>query len=193
MNYGRNVQMRQSPLPQHRLGRFINGAVQLPNGVPVRVPTGATTDGQKRLPLELATGAQVPKVGVSGILFFEWAFNWERGKDVAQTNPSDLDYVEALAPAQVVYGDEVKLAFVNTTARNFPTHAVGGGKAYTGRIMVPGVTVTTPGVAVGDLLTPGVGNDTSGYWAVTATAANGWLRVTSVNGATGTVEAQMIF
>lgn len=192
-NYGRNFEFRQSPTPQHRLGRYINGATQIPIGVPVKVPAGAVTDAQKRLPLELATGAQAPVKGASGIVIHEWAFNWQRGIDPVMTSVSDMDYVPASTPAQLVFGDEVKVALKNTVDRTFPENAVGGGRAYTGRIMVPGVTATTPAVAVGDLLTPGVGNDDDGYWAVTAVAANGWLRVTLVNGAAGIVEAQMLF
>lgn len=192
-NYGRNFEFRQSPDPMHRLGRYINGALKIPNGVPVKVPDGSVNDAQKRLPLALATGAQAPKKGACGIIIHEWAFNWQRGVDPVMTSPSDMDYVPANTPAQLIFGDEVKVALKNTVDRKFPTNAVGGGTNYTGRIMVPGVTAVTPAVDVDDLLTPGVGNDDDGYWAVTTVEANAWLRVTLVNGPAGIVEAQMLF
>jgi hypothetical protein len=48
----------------------------------------------------------------------------------------------------------------------------------------------TPTVKVGDLLSPGTGTDVAGYWAVNATAANAWLRVTNVDAARQMVEAE---
>ena len=58
--------------------------------------------------------------------------------------------------------------------------------------MVAGLGAT-PTVVVGDYLRPGVGDDTSGYWTETATEADGWLVVTSVDATRQEVEARMTF
>jgi hypothetical protein len=58
--------------------------------------------------------------------------------------------------------------------------------------MVAGLGAT-PTVAIGDYLTPGAGDDVSGYWAETATAANGWLVVTKVDADRGELEARLNF
>ncbi len=186
-NYGRNFEFLQSPLPQHRLGRYVTkatGAV-IPLGAPVRVPTGAVANAEGRLPLELCTGATEPEVGRHGILIHEYAFLAERGRDPVQTVVSDYDTAPLNAPSQLCYGDECKVRLINTVARSFQ-----GQRAYTGRVVIGGLGAT-PTVAVGNWLTPGVGDDTSGYWAVTATKAQAWFYVTLVDSTF--VEAQMLF
>lgn len=186
-NYGRNFEFLQSPLPQHRLGRYVTKATgaQIPLGAPVRVPAGAVANAEGRLPLELATGATEPEVGRHGILIHEYAFNAFRGFDPVQTVISDFDKAPLNAPSQLCYGDEVKVRLINTVDRNFQ-----GQKAYAGRVMIPGLGAT-PTVAEGDYLTPGTGNDDDGYWAVTADKAEAWLYVTLVDSTF--VEAQMLF
>jgi len=96
--------------------------------------------------------------------------------------------VPAGEAVQVVNGEDVKVAFKNTTATSFLTRS----NYPTARVMVAGLGAT-PTVAVGDYLTPGTGNNTAGYWAETATEANAWLVVTAVNASTGEVEARLNF
>jgi hypothetical protein len=57
--------------------------------------------------------------------------------------------------------------------------------------MVAGLGAT-PTLQVGDYLTPGTGNDSAGYWAETASAANAWLVVTLVDSARQEVEAELL-
>ena len=59
--------------------------------------------------------------------------------------------------------------------------------------MVAGVSLATPTVAVGNMLTPGTGDDTDGYWKETSDAAEAWLIVTSVDASTDTVEVVLNF
>ncbi len=187
-NLGRNFEVLQEPDAKHRLGRFrLKDGLSVPIGVPLQVPAGSTTDPNGRLTLELATAASAPKVGTTGIGIYIWSFHATRGVDPFLTDPSDTDYVPTAAPVQLVFGNEVKVRFRNTVARTFQ-----GQRAYTGRTMVAGLGAT-PTVAVGDMLTPGTGNDTAGYWAETSDAALAWLRVTAVNATTGECEAQLIF
>jgi len=186
----RNFVFRKSPTGGQRGGRFVlGGSTVLTSGVPV--VTDGSNDGLGRLNVTLATGDQaIPKPGKGGILVFE-NIDWV-GYDLQITTFSDVDSVNPGDPVQVVTGGAgtVKVAFTNTpagatyiTRANYPKS----------RIMVAGVSIATPTVAVGDFLTPGTGNDTAGYWAETSTAANAWLVVTSVNSSTGVVEAEVNF
>lgn len=191
-NTGRNVEILSEPDHKHRLGRYrLKDGLSVPIGVPLQVAS-ATPDAQGRLTLELATAASAPKAGSNGIGLYIWSFNALRGNDPFLTDPSDKDYIPTAKPCQLLFGDEIRWRFRNTTAHTFPRNA-GTGRAYTARVMVAGVSLATPTVAVGNLLTPGVGNDTDGYWAETADATLAWLRVTAVNGTTGECEAQQIF
>lgn len=185
-NYGRNFELLQDPELRHRHGRFrLEDGLSVPIGVPVRVPDGADEDSKKRLPLELATGAQVPVPCLSGIAVYEYTFNAMRGRDPVTTDWSDFDTVPTAAPVQLCDGRAMKVRLINTVARVFQHQ-----RSYTGRIMVAGLGAT-PTVAVGDLLTPGVGNDTAGYWAKTTDETQAWLRVTAVSA--NAVEAQQAF
>lgn len=187
-NLGRNFELLQEPDAKHRLGHFrLKDGLTVPIGTPLAVPAGSGNDVNGRLTLELAAAASAPRVGVTGLGVFIHSWNWERGRDPVTTDPSDLDMVPLAAPVQLVFGDEVKVRFRNTVARTFQ-----GQRAYPGRTMVAGLGAT-PTLAVGDLLTPGVGNDTDGYWAETSNAALAWFRVTAVNATAGEVEAQLIF
>ena len=182
MSLGRNFSFRIPPLPDHRLGRFKTGASAIVQGAPVKSNSVDATD--KRNVMALATGAQDPVKGLSGIVVWEEPWFPFDGQDRGLFRPgSDLDTVPAHTPAQVVHGDEVKVLFENTSDDTFVT------TDYDGRVMVAGVG----SLAVGDLLTPGTGNDTDGYWAKTTTASQGWLRVTYVDSTNGLVEAQMLF
>jgi len=59
-------------------------------------------------------------------------------------------------------------------------------------VMVAGVAATST-VEVGEFLTPGVGTDDDGYWAVTTDPTEAWLVVTHVDGSTGLCEAILNF
>jgi hypothetical protein len=180
-SYGRNFDFRVPPNHGQRGGRYAipSDGTPIPIGAPVKW-TGDPTDVSGRMPVELATGASVPQKGQCGVLVYE-AVNFA-GLDALLTTASDIDKAPAGQAVQVVSGDMVKVAFRNTTTRVFL-----GARTYPGRLMVAG----TP--AVGDLLTPGTGNDTAGYWAVTTTAADAWLVVESVDTARGELDARFVF
>lgn len=182
----RNFEFRVSPRSGQRGGRYVlAGATALTSGVPVLVGSG--NDGLGRQNVTLATTSQaIPKSGAGGILVFE-NINFD-GVDPVINTYSDVDTASVGDAVQVVSGKGVKIALTNTTATSFLTRT-----SYpTARIMVAGAGAT-PTVAVGNFLTPGVGNDTDGYWTETATDANAWLVVTSVDSTNGVVEAVLNF
>lgn len=184
---GRNIDFRQGPLPQHRLGRFRTGATAIAQGAPVTMVASSATDpADLRLPVQIAAAAAAPIIGLSGIIVYEAPWDAFHGYDPQLTRPSDIDVVPALKPAQVVHGTEVRVKLQNTVSRTFE-----GMRTYPGRLMVAPAGLS--GLIVGDLLTPGVGSDSAGYWAETATLALAWLRITSVQATAGFVEAQMLF
>jgi hypothetical protein len=188
-NYGRNFEFRVPPIGQHRNSRYyLAGATARPIGAPVVVNPATAEDVGGRLALELETGATArPAPGLGGIIVFEHASNAFDGYDPQVTLYSDLGDVPAGKAAQLVHGTEVKVVFRNTSDRTYV-----GLRDYEGRVMVAGLGAT-PTLAVGNYLTPGTGDDTSGYWAETADVANAWLVVTKVDAARGEVEAQMLF
>jgi hypothetical protein len=187
-SYGRNFEFRVPPENENRSGRFfLNGGVDIPIGAPVKVDSPATENDLGQLPVVLATGATAtPRPGQAGIAVYEHI--QYQGNDPYLTTYSDKDTVPAGKALQVVSGQEVKVCFRNTSATTF-LHT----RAYTGRVMVAGIGIATPTIAVGDLLTPGVGDGTSGYWAETGTAGNAWLVVTKVDNARAEVEARPVF
>lgn len=188
--YGRNFEFRVPPVHGERGGRYIlpsDAAADLPIGVPVRVADGATPDSSGRLPVALATGAQAPKKGLSGILVYEADPTAFAGDDPYLTTFSDKDKAPRGKAVQVVSGDRVKLVLRNTEDRTFLES-----RDYAGRTIVAGLGAT-PTLAVGDFLTPGTGNDDAGYWAETADAANAWLVVENVDATRGEVEARVNF
>lgn len=186
--YGRHVNQLQGPIPQHRLGRYV-AAEQLLQWVPVQVPDDAEVDGNGQLPLELCTGATAPKVGQHGIAVFEQPDANMQGYDPVLTRASDMDQIPAGASLQLVHGHEVRVEY-----RNFPDAvSFDGQRDYPARIIVAGVSIATPTVGLFDLLTPGVGNDTAGYWAKTADEDLAWLRITDINTDLGLVQAQLLF
>jgi hypothetical protein len=185
--YSRNFEFRATPKGANRSGRFyLDDSAARPIGVPV-VKTN-NVDAVGRQGVALATGDQViPKNGLGGILVVERIFY--HGVDPMINTYSDLDLVADDEACQVVSGLDVKVAFTNTTATTFLSRS-----GYpTARVMVAGIGIATPTVAVGDYLTPGTGNNSAGYWAETATAANAWLVVTAVDNSTGMVEARINF
>lgn len=185
-SYGRNFEFRIPPVHGQRSGRFVipsDATAGIVIGAPVKwITTDDAIDG--RLPVELATGAQAPTKGTSGILVYELDPGIGLGGvDPLLTTYSDFDTAPVGRAVQVVSGDQqVKVVFRNTEDRTFLNT-----REYAGRTMVAG----TP--AVGDLLTPGTGNDSAGYWAVNTTATNGWLRVTGVDDDRGEIEAVFVF
>lgn len=188
-SYGRNFDFRTVPSAKERKGRFYvptSGSV-IPIGAPVGA-TGAAEDGRGLAPVALVTGATAPLIGKHGIAVYEYAPAAFAGDDPFLTTYSDKDFVPLGAAVQVVSGTDIKVVFRNTSARTFL-----GTRAYAGRLMVAGIGIATPTIAVGDMLTPGVGDDTSGFWAETGSASNAWLRVTHIDNARAEVEAQLLF
>lgn len=191
-SYGRNFDFRVMPDGGQRGGRFMLSTVaNLPIGAPV-VYDGSvdtTTFGNGVLGVKLALGAQPPRQGLSGIAVYEHAPAAFAGYDPFLTNYSDIDFVPAGKMLQVVSGHETKVVLTTTVARTF-LHT----RAYTGRVMVAGMGGATSGDAEpGSFLTPGIGNDTDGYWSTTGSASNAWLVVTAANETALEVEARMTF
>jgi hypothetical protein len=188
--YGRNFEFRVTPFGGQRGARFVlpaDAPADLPIGAPVRVADGATPDINGLLPVALATGAQPPKEGLSGILVYEWAPAAFAGSDPYLTTYSDKDTAPRGRAVQVVSGDRIKVVFKNTVDRLYLNT-----REYPGRTIVAGMG-DTPTLAVGDLLTPGAGTDVGGYWAETAVAADAWLVVEFVDAARQEVEARFVF
>ena len=186
--YGRNIEFRVPPYHGQRGGRFAAPTnADLPMGVPVRVADGAAEDALGLLPTTLAAAASAPKSGLCGIAIYEYNMGVDfAGTDNVITTFSDRDTIPRGRAIQVISGDRVKVVFTNTEDRTFLT-----ARNYEGRIMVAGMGAT-PTLAVGDFLTPGVGNGTDGYWAE-GTAANAWLVVERVDVARQEVEARFVF
>jgi hypothetical protein len=183
--YGRNFDFRIVPTENDRKGRYVViDRAGIVIGAPILAGSPPIDQVTDSLPVQLAIGEQPWKSGFTGICVYEHIDLW--GYDTALWGYSDLDIAPYERSCQLV-GTEAKVVFRNTTARTFA-----GTRSYTGRIMVAGMGAT-PTVTVGDYLTPGVGNDTDGYWAVTQTPANGWLVVTNVDALRQEVEAVFNF
>lgn len=190
-SYGRNFDFRVAPHGGERGSRFmLSTTADRPIGVPVKYDSSVDTTayGSGVLGVVLATTAQAPVVTQSGVLVYENAPAGYAGNDPFLTRYSDMDKADKGKLVQVVHGTTVKVVFTNTYDRTFLQT-----RSYTGRVMVAGITGATATIAVGDYLTPGVGTDADGYWAETATASNGWLRVTAVDNANDELEAVMLF
>lgn len=189
MSYGRNFEFRVPPHGGQRGARYAlaAGVTGLPIGAPVSMDN--SDDGEGRSTVTHAADAASPVPGADGIAVYEYAPAGFAGDDPWLTTYSDKDTVPALAAVQVVSGDTVKVVLRNTVDRTFLET-----RAYEGRTMVAGLGAT-PSLAVGDYLEPyGSGrSDVNGYWKETATLANAWLVITSVDSARGEVEARMLF
>lgn len=189
-NYGRNFEFLVAPLPDQRKGRFYNneGAV-IPIGSPVVATAAAAENAIGLAPVTLATTAQDrPAQGRGGLAIYEYAPNAFAGTDTFLTTYSDLDTIPDQAAIQLVSGTNVKVLLRNTVDSTYLQTVT-----YEGRILVAGVSIATPTLAVGDFLTPGVGDDTDGYWTETSTESEAWLVVTKVDFDRDEVEAQMMF
>lgn len=186
--YGRNVELRIPPRAEQRRGRYAvptTGSV-IPLGAPI-ITTGDEVTDLDLTPVELATGPLAPKLGACGLLLYEWGPAAWAGVDPALTTYSDRDFAPLGAAIQMLSGPEIKVVFTNTVADDFLDV-----RPYPGRTMVAGMGAT-PTVDIDDLLTPGPGNDSGGYWEVTTDLALAWLRVTNVDAARLEVEAQFVF
>ena len=123
--YGRNFGFRIVPESRNRKGRFAAPATgsRLPIGVPVVADTAAGTTSLTAYPtqnvqtVKLATGAQAPVEGQSGILVYEYGPAAFAGFDPALTLYSDLDTVPLGANVQLVNGPNVKVLLKNTRRR----------------------------------------------------------------------------
>lgn len=191
-SYGRNFDFRVMPFGAGRGSRFfLGGAVNIPIGAPVVYDGSVDTTayGEGVTGVKLALGAQPPRPALSGIGVYEHAPNAFAGYDPFLTTYSDIDFIPAGKLCQVVSGDHVKVVLTSTVQRSFLHN-----RTYPGRVMVAGLGGATSGDAeAGSFLTPGIGDDTNGYWATNATASNGWLVVTSRNETNLEVEAVMTF
>lgn len=186
--YGRNFEFRIPPTHGQRAGRYAvpSTGTAIPIGAPILATPAGTATSLGMQPVTLVTGATNPVKGASGILVYEWGPAAFAGDDPYLTTYSDKDYAPLGAAVQMVSGNEVKVVFKNTAANTFLINRV-----YAGKIMVAGLGAT-PTLAVGDYLTPGVGDSTSGFWAK-GNATNGWFNVTSIDVARQEVEGRMTF
>jgi hypothetical protein len=187
--YGRNFEFRVPPESQNRSGRYyLNAVADVAIGAPVKVSSPATADSLGLIPVELATGAQAkPAPGQGGVLVYEHGPAAYAGDDPWLTTYSDKSNAPHGKAVQVVNGEYVKVVLRNTADETFLNT-----RDYDGVTFVAGLGATLT-LAVGDYLTPGVGNGTDGYWAETGTAANAWLVITKVDNDRGEVEARLNF
>jgi hypothetical protein len=187
-SYGRNFEFRVTPLEAMRRGRVVlDEGADVAIGAPFVIATDAVPDEvfTDALPATLATGAQAPRRGFAGLGIYEHLdYNQQ---DPQYTTYSDKDTIPDGKLFQLISGPNVKVVFRNTADRTFLTT-----RDYDGRIMVAGMGAT-PTVGIGDYLTPGTGDDTSGYWAATGSATNAWLIVTNVDALRQEVEAEFTF
>jgi hypothetical protein len=202
--YHRNFEMVRAPHVNGRPGGYITApALQndgvTPNsplliGAPVKVDTNQAVDGVYGLqPVIAATGAQVPLAGLCGLTVYEFK-NDEAfaGFDPYLTTFSDLAFVPASSAVQLISGIDVEVRFRNTSALTFLNT-----RTYAARTMVAGFAGATNSIFVGSYLTPGTGNDASGYWEVTGSVgnpgSNAWLVVTAIDTTRGECTARFLF
>lgn len=187
--YGRNFSFRIPPRAERRAGRYSVPATgtQIPIGAPIQATDEAEADALGMQPVTLVTSAGAPVIGMSGLAVYEYGPAAFAGDDALLTTYSDKGDVPLGAAVQMISGTEVKVVFKNTVDNDFLDV-----RAYAGRTFVAGMGAT-PTVAVGDLLTPGPGNTNDGFWQVTATPANAWLVVVSIDTTRLEVEARFVF
>ena len=184
-SYGRNFDFRVIPEPKERLGRYVtpdSGTFVIGQAI----AGSGEFDSSGREIVESAAASTPPVKGRHGILVYEHIIY--QGVDTNLTTYADISTVGANQAVQLVSGPNVKVVFTNTSDRSFR-----GQRDYAGRVVVAGLGAT-PTVGVGDFLEPKTdGDDDSGYWQETATAANAWLVVTKVDTDRGEVEAMLKF
>jgi hypothetical protein len=190
MSNTRNFHFRQPPRPQERLGNFKLGATPLANGSPVTAVAGTVgTDG--RLVLSQAAAASAPVAGLTGVLNQELPWDGYSGYDTALTVAADLHLARALEQAQVCHGASTKVLVQNTEETVFEEGMDGVGTTYDAINMFLPADIAT--LAVGDMVTPGAGNTTDGYWKKTADATKSWGNVVYVDAEYSVVVFQLNF
>lgn len=125
-----------------------------------------------------------------GILWYEHdsqTFNSPPFGGAAGQLPQDLDTAPAGRMVQVLHGPGAKVWLRNTDI-NATEPGLNYASDRAAVTMVDGLGVATPTVEVGELL----GWNTSGYWAVTTTATEAFLRVTHVDNDLKTLDAEII-
>lgn len=125
-----------------------------------------------------------------GILWYEHdsqTFNAPPWGGAAGQLPQDLDTAPAGRMVQVLHGPGAKVWLRNTDI-NTTEPGLNYESTRAAVTMVDGLGAATPTVEVGELL----GWNTSGYWAVTTTAAEAFLRVTHVDNDLKTLDAEII-
>lgn len=188
-SYGRNIEFRKPPRVEHRDGRYYTPTA-IAMGVPVKedIATGFNSLGLQAV--ALATGAQAPALSGCGLAIYEYAPAAFAGDDPNLVLFSDKDTIPANGAIQLIHGVGVKVVLTNTDNASNPDFVA---SYHSGpRVMVAGLGAT-PTVVVGDYLTPGTGDNTSGYWAEVGAGANAWLRVTNVDLTRHEVEAEFLF
>lgn len=190
--YGRNFEFRIPPDGDERYGRYCVPSTG--NKLPIGVPVKATTNTANALGLQqvlLATGEQAPGKSGCGIAVYEYGPAAYAGVDPYLVTYSDRDTIPLGAAIQVVHHPGIKVVFTNTTNTAYVdfTATFQSGP----RIMVNNAFAATPNISVGSYLTPGIGDDTNGYYQITTTAANAWFVVTKVDSTRLEVEAEMTF
>lgn len=184
--YGRFASFRQSPIPQHRLGRFKTGSAPIVQFAPVLAGTTLdTADGRTEVTLAAADSDR-PNPGRGGLLVWEEAWRALNDLPAVGSRPSDVDTCPAYTQAQVVHGTEVKVLVQNVADEVFEDQ-----RTYEGRNMFNPTDLTT--LAVGNLVTPGAGDDTNGYWKKTSTVSDAWGTVIEVDATYGLVVFQLTF
>lgn len=188
--YGRNFEFRVPPRSEDRSGRYyLADATEIPIGAPVVRDSGEDLNDLGLTPVTLATGdTATPLPGQGGVVVYEYGPAAYAGDDTNLVTYSDKDTVPAGAAVQVVGGNYVKIVLRNTSDETFLQT-----RDYTGRTMVAGIGIATPTLVVGDMLTPGVGNDTDGYWKETSDATEAWAVITKVDNDRAEVEARLTF
>jgi hypothetical protein len=125
-----------------------------------------------------------------GILWYEHdsqTFNSPPFGGAAGQLPQDLDTAPAGRMVQVLHGPGAKVWLRNTDI-NTTEPGLNYASERAAVTMVDGLGAATPTVEVGELL----GWNTSGYWAVTTTATEAFLRVTHVDNDLKTLDAEII-
>lgn len=193
MSNTRNFHFRQPPQPNERLGNFKLGATALANGSPVTAVAGTLDTVDGRLVLSQAAAASAPVAGLTGVLNQELPWDAYSGFDTALTVAADFHLARAYEQAQVCHGKSTKVLVQNTEAQTFEEglYPEASGTSYDAINMFLPSDIAT--LAVGDMVTPGAGNTTDGYWKKTATASLSWGNVVFVDADYSVVVFQLNF
>jgi len=174
-----------------REGRFRG----LASGTELRLGTMVEIDPSDTDRIRQATATAISGGGDTatdscGILWYEHdsqTFNSPPFGGAAGQLPQDLDTAPNGRMVQVLSGPGVKVWLRNTDV-NTTEPGLTYENTRAAVTMVDGLGTATPTVEVGELL----GWNTSGYWAVTTTAAEAFLRVTAVDNDLKTLDAVIL-